>query len=120
MIEVRVSDDFMMDGVAIHVSMKREGDARRILRLHDDGQEWEAVEPMTAVEPTLKLQGDAARALLDALLRHYQGASDMHTVRSDLLHERGRVDKLTSGILQIAIQASGSGWPGSTPPERHS
>ena len=42
--------------------------------------------------------------LLDALLRHYQGASDMHTVRADLLHERGRVDKLTDAMIKIAAK----------------
>ena len=51
---------------------------------------------------TIALDDDEARALLDALLRHYQGASDMHTVRSDLLHERARVDKLTEAIIRIA------------------
>jgi len=120
MIDVRVTDDFMIDGLAIYISIKDSPNARRLLRLREDGmQEWEQIDPLTRVEPTLKLPGEAARALLDTLLRHYQGASDMHTVRQDLLHERNRVDKLTSGLMQIAIQASGSGWPGSTPPERH-
>lgn len=106
MIEVRVSDDFMIDGLAIYISQKVAGMGRQILRLHDNGtQGWELVEqPATITDPTLKLDGDSARALLDALLRHYQGASDMHTVRSDLLHERGRVDKLTDAVIAIATQ----------------
>jgi hypothetical protein len=105
--DVRVSDDFIIDGLAIWVSLK-DGDSRRVLRLGGDrGHEWQQVEPATATEPTLQLPGEAARALLDALLRHYEGASDMHTVRSDLLHERGRVDKLIDVISQIALESAG-------------
>ena len=116
-IDVRVTDDYMIDGLAIYISQKTGGTSRLLLHLHDDGaQSWDDVDSVAIVEPTLKLQGEFARALLDALLRHYQGASDMHTVRADLLHERGRVDKLTSGLLQIAIHASGSQWAGSTSP----
>lgn len=105
MIEVRLSDDFMIDGLAIYIADKHAGQSRRILRLREDGgHDWEQVDPAAMIEPTLKLQGEAARALLDALLRHYQGASDMHTVRSDLLHERGRVDRLIDVISQIAAR----------------
>lgn len=102
MIDVRVSDDFMVDGLAIWISLKQ-GQSRRLLRLGTQGERtWEEIDPQTNVEPTLKLDGESARSLLDALLRHYQGASDMHTVRSDLLHERGRVDKLTAAVIAIA------------------
>jgi hypothetical protein len=100
MIEIRLSDDFMIDGLAIYISDKQAGQSRYILRLRENGtQDWEQLDPATMTEPTLKLPGEAARALLDALLRHYEGASDMHTVRSDLLHERARVDKLTDAII---------------------
>lgn len=64
---------------------------------------FDPVEDTMAVQkPTLTLSNDAARALLDALTRHYQGASDMHTVRADLLHERGRVDKLMTAVIDLA------------------
>jgi hypothetical protein len=110
-IEARVSDDYMIDGIAIWIALKHGPGDRRLLRLTPDPgvTSWEEHEPLAqAVPPTLKLPDEAARALLDALLRHYQGAEDLRTVRSDLLHERGRVDRLTSGLLQIAIHASGS------------
>lgn len=95
----------MADGLAIWVTMKFEGQNRRVLRAHGGlpSREWEEItDPAAAVEPTIVLESDAARSLLDALLRHYQGASDMHTVRADLLHERGRVDKLTDAVIRIA------------------
>lgn len=57
---------------------------------------------MANTTPTMLLTNDLARALLDALMRHYQGASDMHTVRADLLHERGRVDKLVTAVIDLA------------------
>lgn len=50
--------------------------------------------------------------LLEALLRHCQDSAA--TARADLLHERDRVDRLTSGLLQIAIHATprpGQGAP---------
>jgi hypothetical protein len=102
-IEVRVSDDFMIDGLAIYIARRQPASPRLILRLREDGTHgWEQVEPQDTTEPTLKLGGEEARALLEALLRHYQGASDMHTMRSDLLHERERVDKLTGAVIAIA------------------
>ena len=110
--EAHVTDDFMIDGIAIYISDKQ-GSGRRILHVTDNGQSWESLESLAAVtDPTLKLHGEAARALLDALLRFYQGSADTQTLRADLLHERNRVDKITSGLLQIAIHATGSALGG--------
>jgi hypothetical protein len=93
----------MIDGLAIYISYKDSQNSRRVLRLHEDEMtEWEQVDPLANVKPTLKLNGEAARALLDALTRHYQGAPDLHMVRSDLMHERGRVDKLLGTLSEIA------------------
>ena len=103
--EAHVSDDFMIDGIAVYLSIK-DGMSRRILRCQPDGNStWEDHDPLTTATPTLKLNGEAARALLDALLRFYQGSADTQTVRSDLLHERGRVDKLTEAVISIAARA---------------
>lgn len=106
MIQARVSDYMLMDGVAVMITDKREGGNRRVRRFHRDTNvvEWEEItDPAIGVEATMILSNDEARALLDALLRHYQGASDMHTVRSDLLHERARVDKLTDAVIEAAL-----------------
>lgn len=104
--EARLSDNFAIDGLDIYIALKDGPDSRRILRIHGPHAiGWEELEPQTATEPTLSLPGEAARALLDVLLRHYEGASDVHTVRSDLLHERGRVDSLMNVLARIAEAA---------------
>lgn len=107
MIKVRVADGFAFSGGAAVQVVQEDNGYRRILRLGETAASyrWEEIPGLGApVEPTMVLDDDVARALLDALLRHYQGASDMHTVRSDLLHERGRVDKLTDAIIAIAAK----------------
>lgn len=105
MIRVRVADAFAFaGGVAVQV-IQDEPDGRRILRMaaNSASYHWERVADGVAIEPSMVLDDEIGRPLLDALLRHYQGASDMHTVRADLLHERGRVDKLTDAVIGIAV-----------------
>jgi hypothetical protein len=92
----------MVDALNVYISQKAEGMDRLLMRVAAGVITWEPVELHVMAEPTVVLPGDAARALLDALMRHYQGASDMHTVRADLLHERKRVDKLTDAVIAIA------------------
>lgn len=106
MIEARIGSNFPADGIDIWIGLKAEG-ARMILQPGPDGiGSWEILEPgVNPARPTMVLQDEAGRALLDALLRHYEGASDMRTVRSDLLHERGRVDKLTDALIRLTDAA---------------
>jgi hypothetical protein len=104
-LKVLVSDSFAFasDQIAIAVILRHNHDERSIMRIDPDGYTvWENVDPLMETKPTITLSNDAARALLDALLRHYQGASDMHTVRSDLLNERYRVDKLITAVIDLA------------------
>jgi hypothetical protein len=99
----------MIDGIAVRVILKNEGDVTRMLRINSEGfNEWHEIDSSSgmSVGATLSLPNDAARALLEALLRHYEGASDMHTVRADLLHERGRVDKMVDAIVRLNQSAS--------------
>lgn len=120
MFKARIADDFAADGCAIWLYTEWEQGKRNVLHFSPDGasgrngMQWEATEPGALVPPTMKLPDDAARVLLDALLRHYQGASDMHTVRADLLHERGRADKLTDAVIRIA-ENRGQGAQGLRP-----
>jgi hypothetical protein len=99
-IKVRIGDNFFQDGIDIFL-LREDMAGRYMLRLNEEGFiTWETIEQDGVVHrPTMTLPGDLARALLDALMRHYQGASDMHTVRQDLLHERRRVDKMLDAIL---------------------
>lgn len=77
----------------------------RILRLGTDllAAGWEPIEdPSAEIKPTFILGHEEARALLDALAEHYQGASDTRLLRADRDHERGRVDKLLDAVTEIA------------------
>jgi hypothetical protein len=107
MIKARIAGDFLGDGISVRVTLEGDGSKHILLVSEDGSARWEPFDPqsaMTAADApylTLRLPEDVARALLDALLRYYEGASDMHTVRSDLLHERGRVDKLTDTLIRV-------------------
>jgi hypothetical protein len=112
MIKAQIAGDFLGDGISVRIT--REGDGGRLIMIPgEDGYvRWEEFSPGPVIGTdsgpwlTIRLPDDAGRALLDALLRHYQGASDMHTVRSDLLHERGRVDKLTDALIRLTDTAA--------------
>lgn len=107
MIRIRIADDWMAGGIAIAIVMEPPAESvidpiRQIARVDGSYVRFEPFDPMVMGDPTLRLRDEIARPLLDALLRYYQGASDMHTARSDLLHERGRVDKLTDAVIELA------------------
>lgn len=107
-LKVLVNDHFAFasDQVAIAIINQHNQEERSVLHFDADGYPtWIPVTPMAMAKPTFQISNDAARALLDALTRHYQGASDMHTVRGDLLHERGRVDKLIEAVIGLADNA---------------
>jgi len=99
----------MADGVAVRITMRHSPANVLIARIGENGHmHFEPFDSTTLADPgvTFSMQEEVARAFLDALLRFYQGASDMHTVRRDLLHERGRVDRLIEVVSSIAVQAS--------------
>lgn len=73
----------------------------RILR----GGSWEDFDPGAPVEqPTLRLDGDSARAVLDALTSHYHGAEDSRALRRDYDAERSRADALIGHLGAVARQ----------------
>lgn len=105
-IKVYTSDWLVMDGLKVAVVMGNEAEGRRLLRFREDGTGiWVPVEEMVVQEPTMILQDDIARALLDSLTRHYQGASDLHTVRADLIHHRERHDRVVDALI-VAVNSS--------------
>lgn len=95
-----VQPDFLRDGIAIRLGIE-----------HAPGV-FGAVEPMavniipmpegTLAEPCLYLTDGMARALFDALADHYGGTNGVRTIREDLLHERGRVDRLIGALIDRA------------------
>jgi hypothetical protein len=63
---------------------------------------WEALEePAVEVEPSFTLPEDTGRGLLEALVRHYQGAEDTRALRQDYNAERKRVDELTKVLSDV-------------------
>lgn len=102
-LKVYISDWGVMDGVKVAVVLGTAEDGnRRMMRFREDGHfDWEPVEPMIEHQPTLRFPDDIARALLDALTRHYSGASDLHTVRADYLHARDRHDRLVDHLIVV-------------------
>lgn len=110
-LKVLVSEQMMFasDRIAIAVILQHNQDERSILHFTEEGfDRWDQINGFITQDghgPTLSLTNDVARALLDALTRHYQGASDMHTVRADLLHERGRVDRLITAVIDLGDKA---------------
>jgi len=108
-IKVYIGESFFRDSLDIYIVRKAEGDPRYILRLNDDrfSQHWEplpdgAVSSTEEDRPTLSLPFDAGQALLEALVRHYQGAEDTRALRRDYEAERKRVDHHAEVIADIA------------------
>lgn len=112
MIRAYVHDNYLSGGYSLTVSIVMhppEGsmDTRpRILHLGDRGKQWESSWDEIPVggeigEPTLTLDNDAARALLGALTRHYEGAEDTRALRRDYDGERKRVDLLIGHLAEV-------------------
>lgn len=96
-IQVGIVQDMLGDGISLTVRIKEDSTFARYMRVSIDGYpEWEGKETDSThvLHPTMRLNDDIARAMLQALMHHYQGAEDLRTVRGDLLHERKRVDRL--------------------------
>lgn len=106
----RVEDDYLNGSVRLLLA-RRSGDALiYVTALGTDGfgaMETERVEVnmMPTNAGRLRLPEDAARALYDALAQHFAGEAGTRQTRADLLHERGRVDKLIDVVSTVATQA---------------
>ncbi len=63
---------------------------------------WEEIPPDGLIgQPTFRLSDEHARALLETLTRHYQGAEDTRALRRDYDAERGRVDGLIGHLAAV-------------------
>lgn len=100
--EAYVSIDYTrFHGLAIHLVHRHPDDTTAI------GEATEIVfrtiteaEHGTQLPPTLRIPDHIGRALLDALAAHYGGTTEVQTTRKDLLHERGRVDKMIDHLIK--------------------
>ena len=106
---VQLGEPFFHGGdLAIRIVRRVDTETLRVARVNSQGGwlDWEERPRNGLIEgATIVMTDEVARALLDALIRHYQGASDMHTVRADLLHERKRVDELTGALIGLASKS---------------
>jgi hypothetical protein len=93
-VRVRVSEEPWLDSIGVYIL--RGEDVLQILHF-DRG--WEIVPENVQPEATLRLRGEEARALLEALVRHYQGTEDTRMLRKDYDAERARVDKFIDSLV---------------------
>lgn len=108
MIRVIVNENLMGLGTTVHVVNTYEnGLGNTVLRL-DSGSGsclWEPYDPndlTAAPEPTFRLPAGVGRALLDALMQHYNGAEDTRALRRDYDAERKRVDDQMNVLADVA------------------
>jgi hypothetical protein len=106
MIRAYVTEDLL--GMAVRISIVRqvEGDhLLSMLRVLDDDStrfRWQQIEDSgIEMKPTLTLQRDEARAMLDGLTRLFQGAEDTRALRKDYDAERARVDALARALVDV-------------------
>lgn len=103
MIRAHVADRFWQDQLDVYIVDKRDGQTRYLFA---DGwsrwtQDGEAIAE-DDIKPTVTLPFDSGRALLQALVEHYQGAEDTRALRRDYDAERKRVDHHVEVIADIA------------------
>ena len=93
-IHIRIADQPWTRGIGVYVFRGAEQVGWE-LRLPDG--DWtrpsEGADLGADPGPTFHLRDEEARALLEALIRHYQGAEDTRSLRKDYDAERARVDK---------------------------
>lgn len=94
-------------GYSVDVSVimhPAEGSLDRQFRILRPGG-WEEFDPGALVEePTLRMDAESARAVLDALTSHFHGAEDSRALRRDYDAERSRADALIGHLGAVARQ----------------
>lgn len=87
------------DDIAIYLVYNRGDDAFLVKPVELLTERIDRDTTTTTQAPSLRMDDDMARALLDALAAHYGGTSDVQTLRKDYLAERARVDKLIDRLV---------------------
>ena len=112
MIRAYVHEDIHGFNVAVSVVMHPEAGCidmkPRVLHFGDAEHQWavtwDEIEDGSVERPTFRLNHEQARAVLDALTVHFQGAEDTRALRRDYDHERKRVDQLTGALSSLALK----------------
>lgn len=107
MIEVSVRDDFLTDGVQFGIRRKYQGpETLYATSVNDFGTlVWEPLSQeqlMVIRRPVLALDGETARAVMDALARYFGGITDTQLIQQAYAKEQVRVDKMLDRILDLA------------------
>lgn len=106
-IKVLIREQLVSDTLDVFLVRQDEG-ARYLLHMENSSVfRWDEVPSGGAVsdvilEPTFVLPFDSGRALLDSLVRHYQGAEDTRQLRKDYENERRRVDLMIDALIDGA------------------
>lgn len=104
---VRIVPDATVDGIALQIVNSGVGVTQQ---LRYSRLSTETVEPgISMPAPSLTVDDELGRALLDALAEHYGHTSGGRQQRADYEHERRRVDKLTDRLLTML---EGGNWLG--------
>jgi hypothetical protein len=123
MIRAHVADSWNAHGVNVSIVLKDDEHSRatHILRYREVGEgdekylihQWEPVDPDIGMSrPTFALPYEVATTLLGALHSHFQGVDDRRALRADYDKERGRVDKLTDAVIDLAKGLAQPALPG--------
>lgn len=104
MIRAHITQKFWADTTAVYI-VEHSDHRYRLLQM-DDGvvswTEWTDDAVTRDDKPSILLPHDSGRALLQALVEHYQGAEDTRALRRDYDAERKRVDHHVEVIADIA------------------
>lgn len=106
MIEAYLNHGYMADTVRIFLVRKTDYGKHVLHYSHEDRRlSWDDIGEENTTDtpaPTIELPGEAARVLLESLVRFYQGSEDTRALRRDYDAERKRVDTQAQVIADIA------------------
>lgn len=113
MIRAHIAQRHLLDAIDVYIVDHDDGHMR-FLHVNEDTQIWNDLgredEALTGEPPpTFTLPGDSGRALLEALVHHYQGTEDTRALRRDYDAERKRVDTQAQTIALIAQALAAQG-----------
>jgi len=104
-IRAHIAQKYWADTVEVFIVDHAEMGRVRVLYMDEtQSYRWEEHdEAVSDVKPTLQLPRDSGRALLQALVEHYNGADDTRALRRDYEAERKRVDTQAATISDTLV-----------------
>jgi hypothetical protein len=91
-VKAHIEGNIMLQGIDV-VLYREEGDYTYVWKPGGDTvHTYDRNNPVQPDDEPMRLRDDEARALLTALLRHYEGGEDARSLRRDYDAERRRVD----------------------------